>query len=63
MDRGGWQATVHGVTESDTTEVISHAKKITIRIWLTRSWRLRSSRSSVTKLEAQQSQQHSSSPS
>ena len=20
MDRGGWQATVHGVTESDTTE-------------------------------------------
>ena len=35
MDRGGWQATVHGVTESDTTEVISHAKKITIRIWLT----------------------------
>ena len=25
----------HGVTESDTTEVISHAKKFTIRIWLT----------------------------
>ena len=22
MDRGAWQATVHGVTESDTTDVI-----------------------------------------
>ena len=41
----------HGVTEVDTTEVISHAKKFTIRIWLTWSWRLRSSRASVTKLE------------
>ena len=25
MDRGGWWATVHGVTESDTKEVIGHA--------------------------------------
>ena len=25
MDRGAWQATVHGVTESDTTDVIQHS--------------------------------------
>ena len=25
MDRGDWQATVHGVAESDTTEVTEHA--------------------------------------
>ena len=25
MDRGDWQATVHGVTESDTTDVTDHA--------------------------------------
>ena len=25
MDRGAWWATVHGVTESDTTKVTEHA--------------------------------------
>ena len=25
MDRGAWQATVHGVIKSDTTEVTEHA--------------------------------------
>ena len=25
-DRGAWQATVHGVTESDTTEATEHAR-------------------------------------
>ena len=28
MDRGAWQATVHGVTESDTTAQISAALKL-----------------------------------
>ena len=26
MDRGTWQAMVHGVTESDTTQVTEHAR-------------------------------------
>ena len=26
MGRGGWQATVHGVTESDTIEQLTHTQ-------------------------------------
>jgi len=33
MDRGGWQATVHGVAESDTPEVTYHARrKVAVRL-------------------------------
>ena len=28
MDRGAWQAIVHGVTKSDTTEQFSHKRKV-----------------------------------
>ena len=29
MDRGGWQATVHGITESNMTEQLStHAREV-----------------------------------
>ena len=28
MDRGTWQATVHGVTESDMTEQLTHTHKL-----------------------------------
>ena len=37
MDRGAWQATVHGVTESDTTERLSTAS---VREMLKTNWGL-----------------------
>ena len=33
MDRGAWQATVHEVTESDTTERLSTAQHLSKDSW------------------------------
>ena len=32
MGRGAWWATVHGLTELDTTELLKHSKKITVKM-------------------------------
>ena len=34
MDRGAWQATVHGVVELDTTEQLTHSCHIYIYIFI-----------------------------
>ena len=31
MNRGVWQATVHGITESNSTEVTEHARKVVFK--------------------------------
>ena len=34
MDRGAWQATVHGVTELDVTEQLTHKEQGRVEGWL-----------------------------
>ena len=34
MDRGAWQATVHGVTELDMTEQLAHKEQGRVEGWL-----------------------------